>query len=215
MKRIILIISYGYLIRYFLRIIVGIKCSDTSFLKKEKQFILIANHNSHLDAMSIMSSMPKSIVHNVRPVAAQDYFGKTKRQAWFSNYFINTLLIQRKHDKCSSENSPMHKMDEALKQGFSLIIFPEGSRGEPGITQEFKAGVAMLLLQNPEIPYIPIYMKNMGKAMPKGDSLIVPHESTIVYGTPNKIAHTTVDEILACMKQEMEVLRQSLENSKL
>jgi 1-acyl-sn-glycerol-3-phosphate acyltransferase len=212
MKRFVLIVCYGFLVRYFLRIIVGVKYTDASFLKKEKQFILIANHNSHLDAMSIMASIPKSLIHKVRPVAAQDHFGKTKRQAWFSNYFINTLLIQRKFDKCSPENSPIYKMDQALKQGFSLIIFPEGTRGKPGKTTEFKAGVAMVLLQNPDVCYVPIYLKGMGKAMPKGDNLIVPHESAIIYGTPSKITHTAVDEILTRMKEEMDALRLSIEN---
>ena len=212
MKRLVLIVCYGFLVRHFLRIIVGVKYTDASFLKEEKQFILIANHNSHLDAMSIMASIPKSLIHKVRPVAAQDHFGKTKRQAWFSNYFINTLLIHRKFDKSCPENSPIYKMDQALKEGYSLIIFPEGTRGEPGKAKEFKAGVAMVLLQNPHVSYVPIYLKGMGKAMPKGDNLIVPHESAIVYGKPNKITHTTVEEILACMKQEMEVLRLSLEN---
>ena len=212
MKRFVLIVCYGFLIRHFLRIIVGVKYGDASFLKKEKQFILIANHNSHLDAMSIMASMPRSIVHKVRPVAAQDHFGKTKRQAWFSNYFINTLLIHRKIDKSSPENSPIYKMDQAIKEGYSLIIFPEGTRGEPGKANQFKAGVAMVLLQNPHVSYVPIYLKGMGKAMPKGDNLIVPHESALVYGQPTKIKHTTVEEILACMKEEMEALRLTLEN---
>jgi len=203
----VLIIAYGYLVRYFLKIFVGVKFTDTKFLKKEKQFILVANHNSHLDAMSIMASLPKSLLHKVRPVAAQDHFGKTKFQATLSNYFINTLLIQRKSDKENPENDPMYKMNKALQEGFSLIIFPEGTRGEPGKAKEFKAGVALLLKQNPHICYVPIYLKGMGKAMPKGDNLIVPFESAALFGAPKRIESDSVDVILNQMRAEIEALR--------
>jgi 1-acyl-sn-glycerol-3-phosphate acyltransferase len=206
MKKIVLILCYSVVVRNFLSIIVGVKFSKSSFLKEEKQFILIANHNSHLDAMSIMASLPKSMLHKVKPVAAQDHFGKTKWQAWLSNYFINTLLIQRKSDKENPENDPIFKMNKALKEGHSLIIFPEGTRGAPNLAKEFKAGVALVLIENPHIPYVPIYLKSMGKAMPKGDNLIVPHESAIVYGTPVKISSSNVTEILEQMKREIEDL---------
>lgn len=211
MKNIILITAYSILIRNFLKIIVGVKFTKTDFLKKEKQFILIANHNSHLDTMSILASLPKSVLSKVRPVAAEDHFGKTKLQTWMSNYFINTLLIKRKSDKENIENDPIFKMNKALENGYSLIIFPEGTRGEPNQTKEFKAGVALLLIKNPNIPYVPIYLKSMGKAMPKGDSLIVPHESAIFYGSPNKIASVKVEEILAQMKTEIEELKLKFE----
>lgn len=207
MKKIVLIICYSIIIRNFLKIVVGVKFTKPSFLKDEKQFILIANHNSHLDAMSIMASLPKSQIQNVRPVAAQDHFGKTKWQTWLSNYFINTLLIQRKSDKENPENDPVYKMNKALKEGYSLIIFPEGTRGQPNSPKDFKAGVALILIENPHIPYIPIYLKAMGKAMPKGDNLIVPHESAIFYGTPTKINSSDVTVILEKMKNEIEELK--------
>lgn len=209
MKKIVLILCYSVIVRNFLRIFVGVKFTKASFLKDEKQFILIANHNSHLDAMSIMASLPKSILHKVKPVAAQDHFGKTKWQAWLSNYFINALLIQRKSDKENPENDPIYKMNKALKDGFSLIIFPEGTRGEPNLPKEFKAGVALILIENPHIPYVPIYLKAMGKAMPKGDNLIVPHESAIIYGSPKKISSINVTEILEQMRNEIEELKLS------
>lgn len=207
MKKIVLIICYSIIIRNFLKIVVGVKFTKPSFLKDEKQFILIANHNSHLDAMSIMASLPKSQIKNVRPVAAQDHFGKTKWQTWLSNYFINTLLIQRKSDKENPENDPVYKMNKALKEGYSLIIFPEGTRGQPNSPKDFKAGVALILIENPHIPYIPIYLKAMGKAMPKGDNLIVPHESAIFYGVPTKINSSDITGILEKMKNEIEELK--------
>lgn len=98
--------------------------------QKGKQFIILANHNSHLDTLSLLSSLPGGLLWKVKPVAAEDYFGKTRFQASISNFFINTLLIRRKGEK-DSEHDPIRKMLEAIDAGYSLILFrkePEESR---------------------------------------------------------------------------------------
>lgn len=211
MQKIILRFIYGYVMRIFLRIIVGVRFDSTRFLLQEKQFIIIANHNSHLDTMTIMASLPRGIIHKVKPVAAADHFGKTKLKAKLSNYFINTLLIQRKRDKDHPENDPINRMIKAIDDGYSLILFPEGTRGEPEIQQPLKPGVALVLLKRPHVKYIPAYMKGMGKAMPKNDSLIVPFSSSIKYGTPKSIsADDDVASILERMQHEFEEIQGKL-----
>ena len=207
MQKICLQVTFGFLLRPFLRWFVGVKFCDTDFLSSEKQFIIVANHNSHLDTMTIMASLPRNIIHKVKPVAAADHFGKTKRKEKLSNFFINTLLIQRKRDKENPENDPIHKMIKALDDGFSLIIFPEGTRGEPEVQQPLKPGVALVLSQRPHIKYIPAYMKGMGKAMPKDDGLIVPHNSSLVFGDPTTVATTDVDGILQQIAADFDRLK--------
>lgn len=54
--------------------------------QKEKQFIILANHNSHLDTLSLLASLPGELLWKVKPVAAEDYFGKTRFQASISNF---------------------------------------------------------------------------------------------------------------------------------
>lgn len=210
MKKFVLQFIYCVIIRLFLRIFVGVKFDSAKFLLEEKQFIIIANHNSHLDTMTIMASLPRTLVHKVRPVAAADHFGKTKLKEKLSNYFVNTLLIQRKRDKENPANDPINKMIKALDDGFSLILFPEGTRGVAEVQQPLKPGVALVLLQRPHIKYVPAFMKGMGKAMPKEDSLIVPFNCKLLYGTPQSIAGTDVDEILKKMQTEFDDLQQKL-----
>lgn len=194
--------------RTFLRLFVGVKFSSTRFLLGEKQFIIVANHNSHLDTMTILSSLPRSIIHKVKPVAAADHFGKTRLKSKLSNFFVNTLLIQRKRDKENPANDPVYRMLQALDDGYSLILFPEGTRGDPEVQQPLKPGVAMLLTQRPHIKFIPAYMKGMGKAMPKNDSLIVPYASSILFGTPKAIREGQgVQEILAQIQRDFEELK--------
>ena len=201
-QRFFLWLIYSVIMRWTLRLVIGVKFTLADFLVKEKQFIIVANHNSHLDTMTLLASLPSSILHKVKPVAAEDYFGNTPIKRRISNFFINTLLISRKG------SSGLHKMQESLKEGYSLILFPEGSRGEPDEEQSLKPGVGLLLSQHPQIKYVPAYLTNMGKAMPKGDNLILPHEASLVYGKPTLVRSENVREILSQIEADMKALKQ-------
>ena len=207
MQKLILQIVYSLLIRNFLKLFVGVKFQNARFLLEEKQFIIVANHNSHLDTLTILASLPGKIISKVKPVAAQDHFGKTKFKEKLSNYFINTLLIQRKRDKDNIENDPIHKMIKALDNGYSLILFPEGTRGTPEVQQPLKPGIGYVLSERPSVKYVPAFMKGMGKAMPKNDNLIVPHNSSLAYGSPTQIESTDVIEIVAQVERSINQLR--------
>lgn len=207
MQKIILNIFYSFLLRGFLKLIVGVKFDKAKFLLNEEQFIIVANHNSHLDTMTILASLPSKIIHKVKPVAAADHFGKTKLKEKLTNYFVNTLLIQRKRDKENPDNDPINKMIKALDEGYSLIIFPEGTRGQPEISQPLKPGVALVLLSRPKIKYVPAFMKGMGKAMPKDDNLIIPFNSSLVYGKPTYIKTTETSDILKQIEADLNILK--------
>ena len=187
--------------------IVGVKMDNAKFLLDEKQFIIVANHNSHLDTMSLLASVPRILVHRIKPVAAADHFNKNKVQGWLTDFFVNTLMIPRKRDKENPQNDPINIMLKALDQGYSLILFPEGTRGEPEKEQALKPGIGLVLSQRPEVKYVPAYMKGMGKAMPKGDNLIVPFNSSLVYGRPTKINSINIDDILKQIEGDFAELK--------
>lgn len=208
MHKLVLQLIYSFIIRWFLKLIVGVKFDNAKFLLNEQQFIIVANHNSHLDTMTLLAALPSEIIDKVRPVAAADHFGKTKIKEKLTNYFVNTLLIQRKRDKENPENDPIGKMIKAINDGYSLIIFPEGTRGEPEIQQPLKPGVAYVLKDNPNLKYIPAYMKGMGKAMPKDDNLIVPFNSTLTFGEPTLIKSLEIVDILKQIEQDLNELKE-------
>jgi 1-acyl-sn-glycerol-3-phosphate acyltransferase len=72
MKKIILIIVYSIFWKTFLKIFIGLKYVNEKTLKNKKQFILIANHNSHMDTMAIMSAIPSRYIHKVHPIAREN-----------------------------------------------------------------------------------------------------------------------------------------------
>ena len=200
---------YRLVMKNFLRLLFGVSYQNANQFKGLKQFIIVANHNSHLDTVSILSALPTSHLTNVHPVAAGDYFGKNKLTTFLTEFFINSLLISR--NKTLAKRNALDDMDQLLKSGKSILIFPEGSRGEAEVIQDFKHGVSILLKKNPTIPFVPIFMKGMGKALPKGDPFLVPTECQVKIGAPvwiENIEQKEISEITEIIK--IHILKQQV-----
>jgi len=183
------------LLRPLLRFIIGVRYNNKVALSKKKQFIIVANHNSHLDALSIRAALPKHQLHNTLTVAAGDYFGKNRVVTKLLKICLNTLLINRK--RIANEPSSIEKMDDLIKQGQSLILFPEGSRGQPGVLTDFKKGIAVLLKRNPNLHYIPAYLNGFGRVLPKNSPLLLPLVSKVYFGQPMQASSDNIEVILA------------------
>ncbi len=205
MQRIVLFVVYRLIMRPLLRFVLGIKWDGESDFRRYKQFILVANHNSHIDTMALMSSLTLKQLQNTHPVAASTYFGKNKWLGWLSTFFVNTILIERSHEG----NGPkaLDVLHNHLQKGHSLIYFPEGSRGKPEELQSFHKGIGVLLQQNPELNYIPVWIQGTGKILPKGAHLPVPFEATLTFGKPRQAHASNVDAILDEVKNALLSLK--------
>jgi 1-acyl-sn-glycerol-3-phosphate acyltransferase len=72
----------------------------------------------------------------------------------------------------------------ALRNGDSLVIFPEGTRSAKGEPQPFKSGLFHLAEQFPEVTLVPAWIDNVQRVMPKGEVVPVPILCTVTFGTP-------------------------------
>ena len=166
--------------------IAGVRVVSTTslwlFFALSAPFILIANHSSHLDTISLLSLFPLGRLRRIRPVAAADYFERNKFVSIFTKTLFNILPIARKN--ITTENNPLRRMREALQAGDSLIIFPEGTRGSGDQVGEFRSGVAHLIEKLPDVPVVPAYLVNMGRSLPKGEFIPVPFFCEIRIGAP-------------------------------
>ena len=196
MKKLILIIIYTIFWRNFLKIIIGLKYYNQQILSEKKQFILIANHNSHMDTMAIMSSIPSRYIHRVHPVAAEDFFGGSKFKVILMRYMVNATLIPRKRADSNEDIDPIEMMSNLLKKGRSIIIYPEGSRGDPGVMTDFKKGIGYLAKQNPTVDIIPVYLDGLHKTLPKGKKIILPYNCRIIFGESIKFNSFNLEDII-------------------
>ncbi|MEE4331699.1 MAG: lysophospholipid acyltransferase family protein [Wenzhouxiangella sp.] len=195
-------VFFALMVRPLLAIVLGMNVRGREHLPLTGPAIMVANHNSHLDAMVMMSLLPHRLLHRVRPVAAQDYFLSGRLLAWFSTRIVGILPIARK--RANADHDPLAGCYEALERNQILILFPEGTRGEPEVMAPFKGGVAKLAWRYPDVPVIPIHMRGLGKALPRGEALLVPFMLDINVGPALRGRDIEADFL--------EVLRQRIED---
>src|SRR4029078_10316029 len=87
-------------------------------------------------APAVMALMPLRLLPKLRPVAAMDYFYTSRLRGWFANNIVGIIPVKRGSGKEGA--NPLQLAEEALERGEILVIFPEGTRGEPETRQAFK-----------------------------------------------------------------------------
>lgn len=132
--------------------------------------IIVANHNSHMDAFALLALFSPRMQANVHPVAAADYFLRNKVLAWFTLNVLNIIPVMRQ----GQQPNPLARCEQALGEQHILILFPEGTRGEPGVLAPIKSGLWYLSQSMPEVPIIPIGLKGTERVMAKGNRIPLP-----------------------------------------
>lgn len=189
------------------------------------QAIYYANHSSHLDFLMLWAIMPAELQPRVRPIAAEDYWGSGIKRSIARGIF-NAHLVQRYKDRpftradarvtiqTDSGSSPKQNqlagMTKILDDGDSLIIFPEGTRGPADQVATFQAGLYRLARHAPHLPVVPVTLMNLGRVLPKGEFIPVPHLSKVIVHDPLFLtAHETQDAFLARARQVLATALQA------
>jgi 1-acyl-sn-glycerol-3-phosphate acyltransferase len=168
-----------------------------------RQRIYFANHSSHLDTIILWAAMPPDLRRRVRPVAAADYWGKGKLQRYVALRILNAVLVERK----GGASNPLQPLQEALRAGDSLIIFPEGTRGLERLPGTFKSGLYHLAREFPEVELVPVFLDNLRRAFPKGSLVPVPISCVARFGAPLALAGSeTKPEFLERARAAVEAL---------
>ena len=173
----------SYLLQLVVRLLIGayprwIGCKPSS-----KQRIYFANHTSHIDTVAMWAALPQDLQATTHPVAAFDYWGKSKWKHYIVTRGLNAIFIKRaKEDR--SDDDPLKPLYDTLATGDSLIIFPEGTRNKGDLPQPFKSGIYHLAQRFPDVELVPVYLENLNRIMPKGEFWPVPLVCTARFGVP-------------------------------
>ncbi len=170
------------LVAFVVRLLSGLQARWLGTDPVDCQRVYFANHTSTLDAAVLWAALPASIRERTRPVAAKDYWTASALRRWLASDIFRALLIERR--KVTSENNPLREMLAVLDAGDSLIIFPEGGRFPGPEPQKFKGGLFHLAKDRPQVQFVPVYLENLNRVLPKGEILPVPLLGSITVGSP-------------------------------
>ena len=168
------------IVRPLVLIVIGLNIRHHGRTPLKGPAIVVSNHNSHLDTLVLMTLLPWPMLRQLRPVAAKDYFLRNRVLAWFALNIMHIIPLER--EIIDRHQDPLAACSEALLNGEILILFPEGSRGDPEQMGTLKTGIAHLAKRNPEVPIIPIFLHGLGKALPKGEAILVPFFCDVFIG---------------------------------
>jgi 1-acyl-sn-glycerol-3-phosphate acyltransferase len=148
---------------------------------KAEQRIYFANHQSHADLVMIWAALPQELRSVTRAIAARDYWTKTPFRQWLTTAVFNVIYVSRDR---SADEDPLEPLFDALGNGDSIILFPEGTRGFTGEPQPFKAGLFNLAVRFPHVVLIPAWINNVQHVLPKGEVVPVPVLCSVTFGAP-------------------------------
>ncbi len=192
------------LIRPFLKLVFGVGIEGREHLTHLDQFIMVANHNSHMDTLLLFHLLPVRRLRLTHPVAAKEYFSRSRIVFGLVNYLFQPIWIVRG----GREADPLEGMRERLREGKSIVIFPEGTRGEAGEMARFKAGVGRLAVEFPEVPVVPVFLAGPEKAFPRTSAIPIPVWNRVVVGPPRLFGGSSRD-IASALEEMVRELAES------
>ena len=198
----------AFLTRRGARLLTGARSLWVGCEPELKQRIYFANHNSHIDFILLWSSLPKDMRRRTRPVAASDYWTKDGFRRFLIQDTFNGVTIKRNRE---NNEDPLQPIKDVLKQGYSIIFFPEGTRNLEDDVEllPFKSGLYNLHREFPDIDIIPVWISNLKRVMPIGALVPLPLLSTIIFGSPLE-QHMEMDkkDFLDYAQQELLKLKE-------
>lgn len=180
----------------------GVKLQvEKSELKKEENYIFLANHQSNLDIPIILSSF-------------SEFFPRfLAKESLFKIPFFGPGMRKTGHIPIDRENKRkgMQALQAAVqraKAGESILIFPEGTRNPKGDKlQEFQIGAFIIILKS-GLPVVPLIINGTNKILPKGSKFVQKGTVQLLALSPMDISNYSIKE-RERLKEDMRELMQN------
>jgi long-chain acyl-CoA synthetase len=141
------------------------RVTGKAYVPQSTGFLVAANHASHLDMGLVKHALGDWGPHLVALAAKDYFFDDPIKRAYFENF---TNLVPM--DRHGSLRESLRTASEVIRQGYILLIFPEGTRSTTGIMVDFKPSLGYLSLTN-QVDVLPMYLEGTHDALPKGSAL--------------------------------------------
>jgi 1-acyl-sn-glycerol-3-phosphate acyltransferase len=128
--------------------------------------VFVANHASHLDTAVLLSTLPRERRRRVAVGIVGDYFFDSWLRSAASAIAFNTFPIER-------DGAPTGTAARLLDKGWSVVVFPEGTRSRDGFLRPFQLNAAQLAVQG-QVPVVPVGILGTYAAMPRGSYWPLP-----------------------------------------
>ena len=171
----------GLFLLGLIRLLTGAQARWQGCPPKAEQRIYFANHQSHADLVLMWAALPEELRSITRPIAAKDYWTRTAFKRWITTSVFHAIYVDRVK---TGDQDPLEPLIEALTNGDSIILFPEGTRGNQEEPQNFKSGLYNLAVKFPQVVLVPAWINNVQRVMPKGEVVPVPILCSVTFGAP-------------------------------
>ncbi len=171
----------GLFLLSLIRLLTGAQARWQGCPPKAEQRIYFANHQSHADLVLMWAALPEELRSITRPIAAKDYWTRTAFKRWITSSVFHAIYVDRVK---TGDQDPLVPLIEALTNGDSIILFPEGTRGNQEEPQSFKSGLYNLAIKFPQVVLVPAWINNVQRVMPKGEVVPVPILCSVTFGAP-------------------------------
>lgn len=187
----------------FARLVTGVRPEWRGCQPAPGRRVYFANHASHGDFVLIWTVLPAALRRATRPVAASDYWGGDGLRGYIGRAVFNAALIDRTPEP--GRQHPIDYLRSVLAEGSSLIFFPEGTRNTTdAVLLPFKSGLFRLAEGDTETEFIPVWIDNLSRVMPKGQFLPIPLLCSVTFGAPMR--HVPGEEKAAFLDRAREAL---------
>lgn len=186
-----------------LRLLIPLRVYGTEHLRSVGPYIFAANHASHLDAPLVLAALPLRLRLRLCVAAAADYFFTNWWKSTVVRSLINAFPFERKGPaSCTS----LAHARQLLKEGRSILLFPEGTRSKDGHIQPFKRGVGRLAVVG-TAPVVPVWIEGTHAALPKGARRLHRQSIIIRFGKPLSFTpHDDVSFVVAEIERQVQQL---------
>ncbi|MBC8033801.1 MAG: 1-acyl-sn-glycerol-3-phosphate acyltransferase, partial [Chitinophagaceae bacterium] len=171
----------------------------------KKPSIIIANHQSFLDILCMIMLHPKLILF-------------TNNWVWSSPVFGSVVRMADYYPAAQGAENSLDLLKDRVKNGYSIVIFPEGTRSADGSIKRFHKG-AFFLAEKLQLDILPILIHGTGYTMTKGDFLLKDGRITLKFlprirPLEEKFGNTYTErakQVGRYFKEELAVLKEEVE----